>query len=61
MMNEQLKDEVTCLQCNQIIKGKLYGTPIYNYKELHIPIQCNHCKTELVAIVKTIIEIERKQ
>lgn len=59
-MNEELKDEVVCLQCNQIIKGKLNGTPVYSYKELHIPIQCNHCKTEFTAIVETNIRLERK-
>ena len=59
-MNEELKNEVVCLNCNQVIKGKLNGTPVYSYKELNIPIQCNHCKTEFIAIVETNIRLERK-
>jgi len=58
-MNEELKDEVVCLKCNQIIKGKFLSTDFCS-KELIVPIQCNHCKTEFTAIVETNIRLERK-
>ena len=59
-MNKELKDEIVCLQCNQVIKGKFY-TRCFEIYNNEIPIQCNHCKTEFIAIVEANIRLERKQ